>query len=284
MYLFQETITEKAANQSSEIVAKLTDMAIEYAPKALMAFLTLLVGFWIIGRIMNLVTKRMAASNMELSLAKFISSLISIALKVMLLLSVAAKFGVDTTSFVAILGALMIGVGMALNGTLGHLASGVMLMIFKPFKVGDVVTIGNGQTGSVEAITAFNTMLKTLDNKRVFVSNSDVTGNTITNISGQGTVGVELTFGIGYNDDIDKARQIILDVGKSCPTILDTPAQGVVLAELGDNSVNLATRPFCKSEDFFATKFYMNEHVKKEFDKQGISIPFPQMDLHVINN
>ena len=173
---------------------------------------------------------------------------------------------------------------MALNGTIGHFASGVMLMIFKPFKVGDLVDIGGGFVGSVESINAFNTTLATLDNKRIIVANSNVTGNTITNISGQGSVGVDLTFGIGYGDDIDKARDIILSVGKACPTILPDPAQGVVVSGHGDSAVELSTRPFCKSEDFFATKFYMLENVKKEFDKQGVGIPYPTMDVHMLSS
>ena len=159
-----------------------------------------------------------------------------------------------------------------------------MIMLFKPFKVGDLVEIGGGHTGTVDAINAFNTTLATLDNKRIIIANSNVTGNTVTNISGQGQVGVELTFGIGYSDDIDKARQIILDVGKSCPHILADPAQGVVVAELGDSSVNLATRPFCKSENYWDTFFYMQENVKKEFDKQGIGIPYPTMDVNMISS
>jgi small conductance mechanosensitive channel len=154
-------------------------------------------------------------------------------------------------------------------------------MIFKPFKVDDLVTIGGDNTGTVEAINAFNTTLRTLDNKKIIIANSNVTDNTITNISGQGTAGVELTFGIGYDDNIDKARDIILKVGKECPHILDDPAHGVVVAELGDSSVNLATRPFCKSENYWDTRFFMIENVKKEFDKAGIGIPFPQMDLHI---
>ena len=200
----------------------------------------------------------------------------------MLFFSVASMVGINTTSFVAIIAALMVGIGMALNGTIGHFASGVMLMIFKPFNVGDLVAIGGGQTGTVQAINAFNTTLATLDNKRIIIANSNVTGNDIINISGQGTVGVELTFGIGYGDDIDKAREIILQLGKDCPTILDNPSQGVVVGELGDSSVNLNTRPFCNSEDYWDTMFYMQENVKKEFDRQGINIPFPQMDVHVI--
>jgi len=270
-------------------IAKYMDMGIEmaiaYVPKVFLAILTLIIGFWIIGRVVRFARAAISSSGLDITLSKFIASLLSIALKIMLLLSVASMFGVNTTSFIAIFSALMVGIGMALNGTLAHVASGVMLMIFKPFKVGDLVKIGGGATvGTVDAINAFNTTLKTLDNKRIIIANSNVTGNDITNISGQGQVGVELTFGIGYDDDIDKARQIILEVGKKCPHILDgssAPAQGVVVAELGDSSVNLATRPFCKSEHYWDTLFYMQEQVKKEFDKQGIGIPYPTMDLNV---
>lgn len=262
------------------LTGQIYEMAVAYAPKVLLALLTLFVGFWIIGKIVSFLSRGLSSTGMDITLSKFLSSVVSIILKVMLLLSVAGMFGVNTTSFIAILGALMVGVGMALNGTIGHAASGIMLMIFKPFKVGDLVDIGGGHVGAVEAINAFNTTLATLDNKRIIVANGNVTGNTITNISGQGTVGVELTFGIGYNDSIDKAREIILAVGKECPYVLDDPAQGVVVAELADSSVNLATRPFCKSEHYWDTMFYMQENVKKEFDKQGISIPFPQMDVH----
>lgn len=264
-------------------VAKYSDqfiaMCIEYAPKVVLAILTWIIGGWIIGGIVKVVNKAIQKGGLDETLSKFLGSVVSVALKIMLLLAVAGMFGVNTTSFIAIFSALMVGVGMALNGTLGHLASGIMLMVFKPFKVGDLVTIAGGTTGSVEAINAFNTTLATLDNKRIIIANSNVTGNNITNISGQGTVGVELTYGIGYGDDIDKARQIILQVGKSCPHILDDPGQGVVVAELADSSVNLATRPFCNSEHYWDVFFYMQENVKKEFDKAGISIPFPQMEV-----
>jgi len=267
----------------NEITQKATGMAIEYAPKVVMALVTLIIGFWIIKKLMGFLDRALTKSGMDISLSKFLSSLISALLKVMVLLSVAGMFGVNTTSFLAILGGLAVGVGMALNGSLGQVASGVMLMIFKPFKVGDLVEIGGGNVGSVESINAFNTSLATLDNKRVYVSNSNVTGNTITNISGQGTVGVELTFGIGYGDNIDKARDIILQVGKSCPHILNDPAQGVVVANLGDSSVDLATRPFCKSEHYWDVKFFMTENVKKEFDKQGVGIPYPTMDINMVS-
>lgn len=259
----------------------LSSLATEYVPKVAGAILTLIVGFWIVGRINTGLERMLAKRGVDETVRPFLSSLVSVGLKVMLLLAVAGMFGVETTSFVAIFSALVFAVGMALQGSLGHFASGVLLLTFRPYKVGDLVDIGGGNVGTVEGIQIFNTVLATLDNKRVIVPNGVVTSNTITNISGQGVIGVELTFGIGYNDSIDKAREVILRVGKECPWILDDPAQGVVVAELADSSVNLATRPFCNSEHYWDTFFYMQENVKKAFDAEGISIPYPQMDVHM---
>ena len=261
-------------------IEELFQQASSYAPRILMAIVTLVVGFYIISILTKYIRKAIGRSGVDDTLAKFLTSIVSIAMKIMLLLSVASKFGINTTSFIAIFSAMTLGIGMALNGSIGHFASGVMLMIFKPFKVSDLVEIGGGHTGTVEEITAFNTTLRTLDNKRIIIANSNVTGNTITNISGQGTVGVELTFGIGYTDNIDTARKIILEVGATCPQVINNPPQGVVVAELAESSVNLATRPFCKSEHYWDVYYYMQENVKKAFDKEGISIPFPQMDVH----
>jgi small conductance mechanosensitive channel len=190
-------------------------------------------------------------------------------------------FGIETTSFVALFGALAFAIGMALQGSLSHFASGVLILIFKPYKVGDLVEIGGGQTGHVVAIQVFNTILKTLDNKRIIVPNSVVTSNVITNISGQGTMGVDMTFGIGYGDDIDKAREVIAQVAKACPYVLDEHETLIKVSELGNSSVNFLVRPWIKSEHYWDTYFFMHEHVKKEFDKAGVSIPFPQMDIHL---
>ncbi|MEM1119044.1 MAG: mechanosensitive ion channel domain-containing protein, partial [Bacteroidota bacterium] len=228
----------------------------------------------------NAVKKILNRNGVDPTVRPFLASLVSVGLKIMVLLAAAGIFGVETTSFVAIFGALAFAIGLALQGSLGHFASGVLLLTFKPYKVGDLVNIGGGNVGTVKEIQVFNTILATLDNKRIIVPNGVVTSNVMTNISGQGTIGVELTFGIGYDDDIDKAREIILRVGKECPYILDDPAQGVVVAELADSSVNLATRPFAKSADYWNTFFYMQENVKKAFDREGISIPYPQMDVH----
>ena len=260
---------------------KISDMIITYLPQVIGAVLALVIGFWIIGWITNILKKAMEKRKFDPTIRPFLLSLVSVGLKVVLLLSVAQMFGLETTSFVAIFGALAFAIGMALQGSLGHFASGVLLLIFKPYKVGDMVTIGGGETGTVKGIQVFNTVLQTLDNKRIIIPNGVVTSNVITNITGQGIVGLELTFGIGYGDDIDKARKIILAVGKECPWVLDDPAQGVVVSSLGDSSVNLHTRPFCNSEHYWDTKFYMIEHVKKQFDQGGVSIPFPQMDVHL---
>lgn len=259
-------------------------MVTQYAPKVVGAILTLIIGFWIIGMIVRGVQNVMSKNKVDATIQPFLASIVSVGLKVMLLLSVASMFGAETTSFVAIFSALAFAIGLALQGSLGHFASGVLILVFKPYKVGDLVNIGGGNTGTVKEVQVFNTVLATLDNKRIIVPNGVVTSNVITNISGQGEIGVELTFGIGYDDDIDKAREIILQVGKNCPWILDNPKQGVVVAELADSSVNLATRPFVKSADYWNTFFYMQENVKKEFDKAGVGIPFPQVDVHMIPN
>ena len=255
-------------------------MLTEYAPKVIGAVLTLIIGFWIANAVTKAVKNLLVKNGVDETVTPFLGSLVSTGLKVMVLIAAAGIFGVETTSFVAIFGAMAFAVGMALQGSLGHFASGVLLLTFKPYKVGDLVDIGGGNVGSVKEIQIFNTILATLDNKRIIVPNGVVTSNVMTNISGQGEVGVELSYGIGYDDDIDKAKALILEVGKECPWILDEPKQGVVVAELGDSAVNLATRPFVKSEHYWDAYFYMQENVKKRFDKEGVSFPFPQMDVH----
>jgi len=260
------------------------ELVTDYTPKVVGAIFTLIIGLWVIGMIVRGLKNLMNKRGVDESVAPFLASLVSVGLKIMLLIAVAGQFGIETASFVAIFGALAFAIGMALQGSLGHFASGVLLLIFKPYRVGDLVEIGGGQTGTVKEIQVFNTVLATLDNKRIIVPNGVVTSNVITNISGQGEIGVELTFGIAYDANIDKAREIILKVGKSCPWILEDPKQGVVVAELGDSSVNLATRPFVKSEHYWDTFFFMQENVKKEFDRENIGIPYPTMDVNMVSS
>lgn len=262
-------------------MSKLAEMATAYLPKVAGALLTLLIGFWIVGRITHVLRAGLEKNKMEPSVVRFISSLINVGLKVLVLLSVARMFGIETTSFIAIFTALAFAVGTALQGGLAHFASGVLILTFKPYRVGDLVTIGGGQTGRVEEIQVFNTVLNTLDNKRIIIPNAMVTNNIITNISGQGVIGVELSFPVSYKADIDKARQVIMETAKACPFILDEPSYGVVVAKWEDSAVVLASRPFCKEEDYWDAFFYMNEHVKKALDKAGVEIPFKQLDVHL---
>lgn len=258
-------------------------MAIEYAPKAIGAILVLIVGFWVIGVLTRFITKMMSKRGIEISLAKFLTSLVNVLMKIMLVMSVASMFGVDTTAFVGVLAAMTFAVGMALQGSLGNFASGVLILIFKPYKIGDLVTLAT-YTGVVEEISIFNTILLTPDNKKIIIPNATATGSPMVNISGQGEIRVDMKFGIGYGDDIDKAKAVASGVFKSCPTVIQNKAQDIFVTELADSAVNFDIRPWCKSEDYWDTYFYFQEHIKKEFDKAGLNIPFPQMDVHVHNN
>lgn len=262
---------------------KLSEMFTDYAPKVVGAILTLIIGFIVIGWIVGMVRRMMEKQNVDPTITPFLSSLLSVGLKIMLLLSVAGMFGIETTSFIAIFSAMAFAIGMALQGSLGHFASGVMLLIFKPYRVGDLVDLG-GQVGVVEEIQVFNTVLKTPDNKKVIIPNGVVTNGVITNISGQGEIRVDMTFGIGYDDSIDKSRDIIQKVAQRCPQVLKDKNVDVFVTELADNSVNFTVRPWAKSEHYWDVFFFMQENIKKEFDKANIGIPYPQMDVHVKSN
>ncbi len=264
-------------------LGKISEMVTEYAPKVIGAIITLVIGFMIIGWIVGMVKNMMQKRGIDPTISPFLTSLVSVGLKVMLLLSVAGMFGIETTSFVAIFGAMAFAIGMALQGSLGHFASGIMILIFKPYKVGDLVDLG-GNVGVVDEVQIFNTLLVTPDNKKIIVPNGVVTSGIITNISGQGEIRVDMTYGIGYDDDIDQARSIILEVAKRCPQITQAKPVDVFVAELADSSVNFTVRPWAKSEHYWDVFFFMQENIKKEFDKANIGIPYPQMDLHLKSN
>ena len=261
-------------------VDSLLEAALLYLPKVVGAILVVIIGFWIAGKIGNLLARTLERRGTDATIVPFLRSLVVVGIKVIVLISAAGMFGIETASFVAMLGALAFAVGLALQGTLGHFASGVLLLTFRPYKVGDVVTVG-GETGAVVEIQIFNTVLKTPDNRRIIVPNGTVTSGVITNLSGQGTRGVDLAYGIGYDDDIDRAREVLMQVIASCPQILPEPAPAVVVTEHGDSAVTLAVRPFCESADWWTVRCYMQENVKKAFDEAGISIPYPQRDVHM---
>lgn len=260
----------------AQYLAPLLQMAIAYLPKVFMALLTLVIGFWAIGWGTRLINAALLKRDFEPTVQRFLSSLMSVALKVMLLLSVAGMFGIQTTSFIAIFSALAFSVGSALSGSLGHFASGVMLLIFRPYKVGDLVTLA-GQTGDVEEIQMFNTVLRTQDNKRIIIPNSLVTGNIICNISGQGDIRVDMDYDIGNGADMTKVRAAIQEVADNCPTLLKTKPVDIYVNGAATGGIKILARPWCKSEDYWDTFFFFQEGVRAAFAKYGI----PDTDLEI---
>ncbi len=264
----------------NEYLDILTKMLVEYGPKVIGAILVLLIGLRIIKVITATTKKLMEKREMDTSLIPFLSSLINIVLKALLLISVMSMVGIEMTSFIAILGAAGLAIGMALSGTLQNFAGGVMILIFKPFKVGDFVE-AQGYMGVIKEIQIFNTIMTTVDNKQIIIPNGGLSTSSMTNFSAEPERRVDFTFGIGYNDDIDKAREVILGEVAKLPQVLKEPAPFVAVSELADSSVNFTTRLWVKGEDYWDVFFAMNENVKKAFDANNISIPFPQTDVHL---
>ena len=254
--------------------------ALRYLPKLGLALVVIVVGFWLAGRLARLLGVALARRDVDATVIPFLTSLLSVVFKALVLLSAASMFGVDVTSFVAIFSALTLAIGLALQSNLSHFASGLLLLTVRPYKVGDIVTVG-GQTGRVVAIQIFHTILATPDNQRHIVPNGKVTGDTITNLSGQGTRGIDLNIGIAYGDDIARAREVILAVVTAHENVLTDPEPTVVVTGLGDSSVNLLTRPFTISDEYWATRVELIEQVKVALDAAGITIPFPQRELWV---
>ena len=256
---------------------------LEYGVMFLLAIVLLLIGFWIIKKIVNGIKKVMVSSKIDDTLIPFLLSLISVSLKILLVISVISYFGLPMTSFVALIAAAGLAIGMALSGTLQNFAGGVVLLIIKPFKVGDFIE-AQGYMGSVNEIQIFNTILTTPDNKRVIIPNGGLSTGAMVNFSSEKTRRVDLVFGIGYTDDIDKAKDVIKSVMNKHKAVLKSPEPFIGVVELADSSVNLVTRIWVNAPDYWGLFFYMQEFVKKEFDKQGISIPFPQHDIHMIKD
>lgn len=259
---------------------KFIEMAVEYSPKLLGALLTLVIGFWLAGKLSKWIKKQMIKRNTEAELVSFLSSFVGILLKVLVLLSAATMFGLEVTSFIAIFSALAFAIGMALQGNLSHMASGVLILFFKPFRVGDFI-VTQGYAGTVEELKIFTTQLSTLDNRVIIIPNGTIMSGPIENLSVNEMRKVPLIFGIGYPDDIDKAREVIKKVADNCPHIEHSLPVDILVTELAESSVKFAVRPWCKNENYWNVHFYMQENIKKEFDKAGVGIPFPQMDVHI---
>jgi small conductance mechanosensitive channel len=265
-------------------VETVSDMIGVYALNIAMAIVIFVIGKWVARKVADIAFKLMMKnSKIDETLAKFLDDIIYYILVVMVVLTALKQLGVDTTSFFAILGAAGLAIGLALKDSLGNFASGVMIILFRPFKVGDFINAA-GVSGTVEEVTIFNTILKTGDNQKLIVPNGSITGGTITNVNAKAERRVDLVVGIGYDDDIKKAKEVLTAIVESDERVLKDKGITVAVSELADSSVNFVVRAWVNTPDYWAVKFDLTENIKLTFDKEGISIPYPQQDVHHYNN
>lgn len=255
-------------------------VVLEYSGKLTLALLTLVLGWWLVGRLTRRIGALLAARSVDLALTGFVGSLAGIALKVMLLISVASMVGVETTSFIAALGAAGLAVGLALQGSLANFAGGVLILLFRPFRIGDWIE-AQGVAGSVDSIQIFHTVLKTGDNKTVIVPNGSLSNGNIVNYTREARRRVDINLGIDYGSDIRRAREVLLGIAAD-PRVLPDPAPVVFVTGLGDNAVNLSLRVWVNSADFWPVTFEFTERAKEQLDAAGIGIPFPQRVVHLV--
>jgi small conductance mechanosensitive channel len=256
------------------------DVIINFSIRVFWALVILLLG-WLLARLFTrLVKSGMRKANVDESLAKFTGHLVYYAILVFAVVGALDRLGVATASIIAVVGAIGLAIGLALQGALGNFAAGVLIILFHPYRVGDLVEV-SGEFGTVEDIQIFTTMLRSPENKTIIIPNGQATGGNIINYSTKGTLRVDMVFGIGYGDDIKKAKQILEEIVAADERVLEDPAPTIALSELGDSSVNFVVRPFVKVENYWGVYFDTTEKVKARFDAEGISIPFPQRDVHL---
>jgi small conductance mechanosensitive channel len=265
-----------------ETLNKIGEYAALYGLQLLYAVGIFLIGRWLAKVISNFVEKMMIKSKFDLALIGFFKNLIYSGLLVFVIIAALSKLGIQTASVIAVLGAASLAVGMALQGSLSNFAAGVMIILFKPFSVDHYVNAG-GVAGTVKEITIFNTILSTPDNVKVIVPNAQITAGSITNYSANNTRRVDLVIGISYGDDIKKAKNILTQTITSDARVLKDPAPTIAVSELADSSVNFVVRPWVKSSDYWGAYFDLTENIKLALDKNGITIPFPQQDVHIKN-
>ena len=261
---------------------KAVDLAVEYGPRVLLALLVLFIGLRVIRALVRAVERGMEKRETEPTLQRFMGSLIGWGLKALLFVSVIQMLGVATTSFVAVLGAAGLAVGLALQGTLANFAGGVLILLFKPYKVGDLIE-AQGEFGSVKEIQIFTTVLLTPENKTAIVPNGAMANGNIINYTREGRIRVDLTVGVSYDSDIRKAREVLLKVMADQPHVMKDPAPLVAVSNLNDSSVDLAVRPHCAPEHYWDVYFTTLEEGKLALDAAGITIPFPQQDVHIFD-
>ncbi len=273
-------MNEMANVNTQALLATLTDLVTTWGIRVIGALAVLIVGRMIAGSIRGTVRKLLTRGSVDATLVPFISNLVYYLVMAFVIIAVLGLFGIPTASVIAVLGAAGLAVGLALQGTLGNFAAGVMLLLFRPFRVGDFVDVG-GTAGSVQEISIFNTVLNTPDNVRITVPNGVIFGQTIKNFSTNDTRRVDMVMGIGYGDDIALAMEIINKAVAADDRILKDPAPVVAVSELADSSVNLVVRPWCRKEDYWAVRWELTRRLKEDLEAGGCNIPFPQRDVHL---
>ena len=263
-----------------QILTKIWELLTIYGIRVLAAAAIFVFGRWAAIIIRNFIRRVMVKSRVDETLISFVCNLSYVGLIAFVIIAALNQLGIQTASFIAVLGAAGLAVGLALQGSLSNFAAGVLMIIFHPFKVGDFIE-GGGTAGTVEEIQIFTTQMKSPDNKTIIVPNAKMLGDNIINYSAKGTRRVDLTFGIGYGDDIDLARQLIRSVIDADQRVLPTPEPMIAVSQLGDSSVNLVARAWTQAADYWDVYFQTLEAVKKRFDAEGVSIPFPQRDVHL---
>ncbi len=254
--------------------------AVELVKNIIVALIIFYVGRMVIALVVRGLRKIMRKQGIEKTLETFVCNLVRVALLVVVIIAAISQLGIQTTSFIAIFGAAGLAVGLALQGSLSNFAAGVLIVLFRPYKVGDWIE-GAGISGSVEQVQILTTVLKTGDNKQVIVPNSQIMGSIITNYSANDTRRVDMVIGVSYSDDIDKVRSTIRELVDADDRILEEPACTIAVSALADSSVNFVVRPWVKTSDYWPVMFDLTEAIKKRFDKEGISFPFPQQDVHL---
>lgn len=278
--LLQQVLPPTEPNSAVDYAEWLGGIAIRLGLKLLAAIAVLVIGNWIAKWLRSLTHKLMDTRDVDATVISFVSNLVYYAALIAVVIVALSQLGVETASFVAVLGAAGLAIGLALQGSLSNFAAGILIILFRPFKAGDFIEAA-GATGVVEHVEIFTTTLKTPDNCKVIVPNSSLLSNNIKNFSGYPTRRIDMVFGIGYGDDVDKARQIIWDVLHEDSRILTDPEPTVNLFQLADSSVNFAVRPWVSSADYWTVMCDTTETIKKRFDAAGINIPYPQHEVHV---
>jgi len=262
---------------------QLYSLIIAYGGKIILSMIFFLIGRFAIKKIVAITAKIFDRQDVDKSLNRFLLSLIKISLQVLLVITIASMLGAEMTSFIAIIGSAGLAVGLALQGSLSNFAGGVLILLLKPFKIGDYIEAA-GHAGTVEEIQIFYTILKTPDNKNIIIPNSNLSNSSTVNYSVNSTRRVDFKFGVGYEADIFKVKEILNKIAEEHSLVLKDPVHQVALSEHGDSSVNFILRVWCNSVDYWTIYFDIMEKVKIEFDKKGVNIPYPQMDVHMISN